>query len=177
MFANVKFRDAFCFQAPGIAPQILATGSIAGSSMPVVASLATSAGPAGNYNNFKKWVFIVQTGSAAATSLFNAWVAGGSTSGTGASIMLPSTSTSTFSGSGTYGISTQFGSYATMVMEVRGEYLTGCGSVINWIRPVLSVTNASAVAACLSLAFLGGGEQASLYDVNTGWCLQETDAF
>ena len=177
MFANVKFRDVFSFPAIGIVPQILATGSIAGSAIQVACGLATSAGPAGNQANFKKWAFIMQTGSAAATTLFNAWIAAGSGSATSASVMLPASSTSTFSGSGTYGVSTQFGSTAVVVMEIRGEYINGLGSNFTWIRPVMSVTNASGVAALLSLAFDGGCEQASLYDFNTGFCLQETDAF
>jgi hypothetical protein len=185
MFAALTFRNVFSFPALGIPPQLYATGSAAGTAIQVTAGQATSAGPAGNYANFKKWVFILQTGSGATTTLWNAWIAGGSGSAGSASIMLPASSTSTFSGSGTYGVTTQFGSAGVLVMEIRGEYINGLNSNFSWIKPVMSITGASAYAALLSLAFLGGSEQASLYDFNsttsagvtTGFCMQETDAF
>lgn len=111
--------------------------------------------------------------------------------------MLPASSTSTFSGSGSYGsvfvvnssnsaqsysfLGSAYGSAATIVMEIRGEYINGLGSNFSWIKPVMSITTASAYAALLSLAFEGGADQASLYDFNSyngqGFCLQETDAF
>src|SRR5271154_6099194 len=139
MFAAYTFRNAFAFPALGIPPSIYATGSAAGTAIQVACATATSAGPAGNYGDFKKWVFILQTGSGGATSLFNAWIAGGSGSSTSASVMVPATSTSTFSGSGTYGISTQFGSAGVIVMEIRGEYINGLNSNFSWIRPVMSI--------------------------------------
>jgi hypothetical protein len=175
--ATRKFRDEFAFPQLGIPPQLYATGSTAGNAIQVAAGQATSAGPAGNYGNFKKWAFILQTGSGAATTLWNAWIAAGSGSAGSASVMLPASSTSTFSGSGTYGIATQFGSAAAIVMEVRGEYIQGLNSGFSWIKPVMSITTASAYAALLSLAYASGSEQASLYDVNSGFVLQETDAF
>ena len=177
MFAAVKFRDVFAFPALGIPPSVYATGSVAGSGIQVACVPATSAGPAGNYGNFKKWAFIGQTGSGAATTLYKFWIAAGSGSATSISVMLPATSTSQISGSATYGAATQFGSAGVVVMEIRGEYINGLGSNFTWIAPVMSVTTASGTAALLSLAFDGASEQASLYDVNSGFCLQETDAF
>ncbi len=109
MFANLKFRDIFAFPAGGIPPLIYATGSAKGTAFPVTASQATSVGPAGNYADFRKWVAVLNTGSGATTTLWNAWWGGASASG-GTFSILPATSTSTFSGSATYGITTQFGS-------------------------------------------------------------------
>lgn len=197
MWANVKFRDQFSFPAAGIPPQMYATGSAAGAAIQVAAGTATSAGPVGNYGNFKKWVFILQTGSGATTTLWNAWIAAGSGSATSASVILPASSTSTFSGSASYGsifvvqpnnsaqsysyLGSSFGSQAVMVMEIRGEYINGLGSNFTWIKPVMSVSGASAYGALLSLAFSGGSSPASNYDFGSyngvGFCLQETDAF
>jgi len=197
MFANVKFRDVFSFPAKGIPPQLLNTGSTQGSAIQVTAGLAASNGPQGNYANFKKWAFIVQTGSGGNTTLWNAWINGGSGGATSCSVLLPASSTSTFSGSTSYGsifvansanttgsysyLGSSFASAAVIVMEIRGEYINGLGSNFSYICPVVSITNASAYGACLSLAFDGGCEQASLYDFGSfsgvGFCLQETDSF
>lgn len=183
MFANVKFRDVFSFPALGIPPQLYATGSTAGTAIQVACGQATSAGPTGNYANFKKWVFILQMGSGANTTLWNAWINGGSGSAGSASVMLPASSTSTFSGSASYGSGSlsNYASAGVLVMEIRGEYINGLGSNFTWIRPVMSITGASAYAALLSLAFDGGIYPASLYDFNSsvgvGFCPQETDAF
>ncbi len=181
MFANLKFRDVFSFAALGIPPQLYATGSTAGAAIQVTCGQATSAGPAGNYANFKKWAFVLSMGSGGATTLWNAWINGGSGSAGSASVMLPASSTSTFSGSATYGTSVQYASAGVLVMEIRGEYIAGLGSNFSWIRPVASITNASAYMSLLSLAYESGCEQASLYDFNSvngvGFCPQETDAF
>jgi hypothetical protein len=181
MLSNVKFRDMFSFPALGVPPQLYATGSTAGTAIQVTCGQATSAGPAGNYANFKKWTFILSMGSGATTTLWNAWIAAGSGSAGSASVILPASSTSTFSGSATYGVATQFASAGVLVMEVRGEYINGIGSNFSWIRPVMSITTASAYASLLSLAWDSGCEQASLYDFNSvtgvGFCPQETDAY
>ncbi len=174
MFATKKFRDVFSFPALGIPPQLYATGSASGTQF-AVAALGSATG---NVGGFKKWVFIGMTGSGATTTTWNFWVSGGSAS-TGNSA-LPSTSTSIFSGSNSFAAtgvgSLVFGSQANVVMEVRAEYLAGLGSTINWIRPIMSITGASAYGALLSLAFLAGAEPASNYDV-VGAVFQETDAF
>ncbi len=180
MFANLKFRDEFSFPALGLLPQNRATGSYAGAAIPVAAALATSAGPAGNYANFKKWVAIVLTGSGAAGSLYNAWWGGASASG-GTFSMLPASSTATFSGSTLYvaGASNSVGTYgsaAAIVMEIRGEYINGLNSGITWLAPIVSITGASAYAAAIVFAFDSGSEQASLYD-QSGFVLAETDSF
>lgn len=197
MFANVKFRDVFSFPALGIPPQIYATGSVQGGAIQVTAGAAASNGPQGNYGNFKKWAFIAQTGSGGNTAAFNWWINGGSASGTSCSVMLPLSSTSTFTGSNSYGsifvvasansaqsysyLGSNFGSKAVAVMEIRGEYINGLGSNFSWIAPVMSITGASAYASLLSLAFDGGIEPASLCDFGSyngvGFCLQETDSF
>ncbi len=180
MFASLKFRDEFSFAALGILPQNRATGSFAGAAIPVAAAIATSAGPAGNYANFKKWIAIVLTGSGGATSQYNAWWGGASASG-GTFSMLPASSTSTFSGSTVYsaGASASAGTYgsaAALVMEIRGEYINGLNSGITWIAPIISISGVSAYAAAVTFAFDSGSQQASLYD-QTGFVLQETDAF
>lgn len=175
MFATLKFRDAFSFPALGIPPQLYATGSTAGNAVQVAAANATSAGPAGNYADFKKWVFIAQTGSGGATTLWNAWIGGASASG-GTFSALPASSTSTFSGSATYGVSTQYGSAAAIVMEIRGEYIQNLGSGVTWLKPIVSISGASGYMSCLSLAFDSGSDPASLYDLS-GYVLQETDSF
>ncbi len=176
MFANLKFRDHFAFPALGVPPQLYTTGSVKGTAFPVTCSQATSLGPVGNYADFKKWVAVLNTGSGAVTTLWNAWWGGASASG-GTYSALPATSTSTFSGSATYGITTQFGSAAAIVMEIRGEYLQGLNSGITWIAPIMSITTASAYAQMSVYAFDSGSDQASYYDVNSGFVLQETDAF
>jgi len=174
MFATKKFRDVFSFPALGIPPQLYATGSTGGAQFAVAALGSLT----GNVGEFKKWVFIGMTGSGAVTTLWNFWVSGGSAS-TGNS-MLPATSTSIFSGSNSFSAagagSLVFGSQCNVVMEVRAEYLQGLGSTIQWIRPIMSITTASAYGALLSLAFLGGSEPASLYDT-VGAVFAETDAF
>ncbi len=181
MFAALKFRDEFSFPALGLLPQNRATGSFAGAAIPVAAAQATSAGPAGNYANFKKWIAIVLTGSGAAGSLYNAWWGGASASG-GTFSPLPASSTSTFSGSTNYiaGASASgggtYGSAAALVMEIRGEYIQGLNSGITWIAPIVSISGASAYAAITVFAFDSGTNQASLFDA-TGFVLQETDAF
>ena len=171
MFANQKFRDVFAFPTLGIPPQLYATGSTGGGVIPVTAT--GNAGPA------NKWVFIGQTGSGAATTLWNFWV-GGASASNGTFSALPATSTSTFSGSNSYSAagagSLVFGSKANVVMEVRAEYLQGLGSGITWIRPIMSITTASAYAALLSLAFAVESQPASLYDT-VGAVFAETDAF
>jgi|SRR5580698_542094 hypothetical protein len=176
MFATKKFRDVFSFQGPGIPPQLYATGSVAGTAIQVAAAGSLT----GNLAGFKKWVFIGQTGSGGATTLWNAWIAAGSGSAGSASIILPATSTSTFSGSNSFAVgsagSVVFGSQANIVMEIRGEYIAGLGSNFSWIRPVMSITGASAYAALLSLGFVSGSEPASNYDI-VGAVFAETDAF
>ncbi len=176
MFANLKFRDIFAFPANGVPPLIYATGSAKGTAFPVTASQATSLGPVGNYADFRKWVAVLNTGSGATTTLWNAWW-GGASASNGTFSILPATSTSTFSGSATYGITTQFGSAAAIVMEVRAEYLQGLNSGITWLAPIMSITTASAYASLQVYAFDAGSNQASNYDVNVGYVLQETDAF
>ncbi len=180
MFAALKFRDEFSFPALGILPQNRATGSFAGAAIPVAAAQVTSAGPVGNYANFKKWVAIVLTGSGGATSQFNAWWGGASASG-GTFSALPASSTSTFSGSTQYiaGASASAGTYGSanaFVMEIRGEYINGLNSGITWIAPIISISGVSAYAAAVVFAFDSGSNQASLYD-QLGFVLQETDAF
>ncbi len=181
MFASLKFRDEFSFPALGLLPQNRATGSFAGAAIPVAAALATSAGPAGNYANFKKWIAIVLTGSGAAGSMINAWWGGASASG-GTFSMLPASSTGTYSGSTPYiaGASASapgtYGSAAAIVMEIRGEYINGLNQGITWIAPIVSVGGASAYAAAVVFAFDSGSDQASLYD-QTGFVLAETDSF
>jgi len=183
MFGAFKFTDVFAFPAIGVPPQLYNTGSTGGTAIQVTCGQATSAGPAGNYLNFKKWVFIVQTGSGGNGTLWNTWIAGGSGSAGSASVMLPATSTSTFSGSTQYvaGVSAsangQYGSANIIVMEIRGEYIQGLGSGFSWIKPVVSITGASAYVSLLSMAFESGVEQASLGNANGGIPLQETDAF
>lgn len=174
MFATKKFRDVFSFPALGIPPQLYNVGSTSGPQFAVTALGSAT----GNVGGFKKWVFIGMTGSGATTTTWNFWVSGGSVS-TGNS-MLPATSTSVFSGSNSFAAagvgSLVFGSQCNVVMEVRGEYLQGLGSTINWIRPIMSITTASAYGALLSLAFLSGSEPASNFDV-VGAVFAETDAF
>ncbi len=179
-FANLKFRDEFAFPALGLLPQNRATGSFAGAAIPVTANQVTSAGPSGNYGDFRKWVAIVLTGSGGATSLYNAWWGGASASG-GTFSALPASSTSTFSGSTQYsaGASASAGTYgsaAALVMEIRGEYINGLNSGITWIAPIVSISGVSAYAAAVVFAFEGGINQASLCD-QLGFVLQETDAF
>jgi hypothetical protein len=197
MFANLKFRDEFALPAVGLSPQLYATGSHGGAVIPVAAfntQPASLFGPSGNFAGFKKWVALVQTGSGGATTLWNAWWGGGSTSN-GTMSALPATSTSTFSGSGTYSpaaslmavpgqqsaafsASLQYGSSAFLVMEIRAEYINNLGSSITWIQPIVSITGASAYASILTFAFDAGSVQASLYDGNfQALVLQETDAF
>ncbi len=176
MFANLKFRDVFAFPGTFLPPQNRATGSFAGGIIPVAAAQATSVGPQGNYANFKKWGALVLTGSGGATTLWNAWWGGASASG-GTYSMLPASSTSTFSGSATYGVTTQFGSAAAFWLEIRGEYINGLNSGITYIAPIVSISGVSAYAAIATFAFVSGVEQASLYDVTSGFILQETDAF
>lgn len=179
-FANIKFRDVFAFPALSLPPQNRATGSYAGGAIPVAGALATSAGPAGNYGNFKKWGALVLCGSGATTTLFNAWWGGASASG-GTFSLLPASSTSTFSGSTQYvnGVSASngtFGSAAAMFMEIRGEYINGLNSGITWIAPIVSISGASAYVAIADFAFVAGTNQASFFDA-LGFILQETDAF
>ncbi len=94
--------------------------------------------------------------------------------------MLPASSTSTFSGSNSFALagpgSLVYGSNANVVMEIRAEYLAGLGSNYSWIKPVMSITGASAFAALLSLGFVSGSEPASNYD-SVGSVFAETDAF
>ncbi len=174
MFASKKFRDVFSFPALGIPPLIYATGSASGQAIAVTALGSNT----GNVGGFKKWVFIGMTGSGATTTLWNFWVSGGSAS-TGNS-MLPATSTAVFSGSNSFSAtgvgSTAFGSACNVVIEVRQEYLAGLNSTINYIRPIMSLTTASAYGAVLSLAFLSGSEPASNFD-KTGAVFYEVDAF
>jgi hypothetical protein len=197
MFANLKFRDVFSFPAKGIPPQLYAAGSTQGGAIQVTCGPPTASGPTGNVANFKKWAFILQTGSGAAATTWNAWINGGSGSGGSCSVMLPASSTSTISGSGTYGsafvvnstnsaqsysyLGSNYGSAGVIVMEIRGEYINGLGSNFSWIAPVMSITTGSAYAALLPLAYESGCGPASLYDFNsfngTGFCLAETDSF
>ncbi len=174
--ATKKFRDVFGFPPLGIPPQLYNTGSAAGTAIQVAAVGSAS----GNVAPFRKWVFIGQTGSGATTTLWNAWIAAGSGSAGSASVMLPATSTSTFSGSNSFAAagvgSLVFGSQCNIVMEIRGEYIAGLGSNFTWIKPVMSITGASAFMALLSLGFVSGSEPASNYDV-VGAVFQETDAF
>ncbi len=181
MFANLKFRDVFAFPGTFLPPQNRATGSFIGGIIPVTASMATSVGPAGNYADFKKWGALVMMGSGGATTLWNAWWGGASASG-GTYSMLPASSTSTFSGSTLYsaGQSASAGNYASagaMWLEIRGEYINGLNSGITYIAPIVSISGVSAYAAIATFAFESGSEQASFYDVNAGFILQETDAF
>lgn len=182
MFATLKFRNEFCFVQPGLQPQILNTGSTGGTAIPVACLNTTSAGASGNYLDLKKWVAIVQTGSGSTNTLWNAWWGGASASG-GTFSMLPASSTSTFSASQTYGNSAQYASAATLVMEIRGEYISGLGSNVTWIKPIVSLSNASAYGACLSLGFDSGISPASFGDYNPAvngssqFVLQETDSF
>ncbi len=174
--ATKKFRDVFGFPTLGIPPQVYATGSVAGPAIQVAAVGSAS----GNIAPFRKWVFVGQTGSGATTTLWNAWIAAGSGSGASASVILPATSTSTFSGSNSFAAtaagSVVFGSQCYIVMEIRGEYIAGLGSNFSWIKPVMSISGASACAALLALGTVSGSEPASNYDV-TGAVFQETDAF
>lgn len=176
MFGTKTFRNVFGFVPLGIAPGLYATGSVAGTAIQVAAVGSNS----GNVAPFRKWVFVGQTGSGGATTLWNAWIAAGSGSAGSASVMLPATSTSTFSGSNSFAAagvgSLVFGSQMNLVMEIRAEYIAGLGSNFTWIKPVMSITGASAYAALLSLGFLSGTEPASNYDV-VGAVFQETDAF
>ena len=176
MFATKRFHDVFGFPALGIPPQLYATGSVAGTAIQIAAAGSLT----GNVAGFKKWVFIGQTGSGGATTTWNAWIAAGSGSAGSASIILPATSTSTFSGSNSFGASSAasvvFGSQTNIIMEIRGEYIGGIGSNFSWIRPVMCITVASAYAALLSLGFLSGSEPASNFDA-VGAVFQETDAF
>lgn len=174
MFASKKFRDVFAFPALGVPPQLYATGSASGGQF-AVAALGSNTG---NVAGFKKWVFVGMTGSGATTTLWNFWVSGGSAS-TG-NAMLPATSTAVFSGSNSFAAtgvgSLAFGSQCNVVIEVRQEYLAGLNSTINWIRPIMSVSGASAYGAVLSLAFLSGSEPASNFD-KIGAVFYELDAF
>ncbi len=175
MFATKKFRDVFGFLSR-IPPGLYATGSAAGTAIQVQAVGSAS----GNVPPFRKWVFIGQTGSGATTTLWNAWINAGSGSGTSCSVILPASSTSTFSGSNSLSAtgpgSLVFGSATNIVMEIRGEYIAGLGSNFSWIRPVMSITGASAFMALVGLGFVSGSEPASNYDV-LGSVFQETDAF
>lgn len=168
MFANQKFRDCFAFPTLGIPPQLYNTGSTGGG---VIAVAGTAP--------FGKWVFIGQTGCGAATTLWNFWI-GGASASNGTFSALPATSTSTFSGSNSYSAagagSLVFGSKTNVVMEIRAEYLQGLGSGVTWIRPIMSITTASAYAAMLSLAFSAESQPAYLYDT-VGAVFAETDAF
>jgi hypothetical protein len=122
-------------------------------------------------------------GSGAATTLWNAWIAGGSGSAGSASVILPASSTSTFSGSASYGSgsNSNYASAGMIVMEIRGEYINGLGSNFSWIRPVASITTASGYMSLVSMAFDSGCEAAALYDFNSsvgvGFVVQETDSF
>lgn len=184
MFGALKFRDVFSIPVTPVTG-VVAAGSKGGGVIPVTASISPSAATFGNIANFKKWVAIIPFGSGGATTLYNAWWAGASASG-GTFSMLPASSTSTFSASATYASSinpqysgassvSNFGSNGVLVMEIRGEYINNLNSGINWIQPILSVTNASGTAAIVSLAFESGSEQASYYD--GAFVLQETDSF
>ena len=174
--ASKKFHDVFSFPVLGIPPQLYATGSVAGAAVQIAAGGSLT----GNVGGAKKWVFIGQTGSGGATTQWNAWLAGGSGSGTSASVMLPATSTSTFSGSNSFAAgsagSVVFGSQCNIIMEIRNEYIAGLGSNFTWIKPVMSITGASAYAALLTLGTVYGSEPASNYDA-VGAVFQETDAF
>ena len=176
MFATKKFRDVFGFLPRGIAPGLYATGSTAGTAIQVAAVGSAS----GNIAPFRKWVFIGQTGSGATTTTWNAWIAAGSGSAGSASVMLPASSTSTFSGSNSLSAtgpgSLVFGSATNIVMEIRGEYIAGLGSNFTWIKPVMSITGASAFMALLSLGFVSGSEPSSNYDA-LGAVFAETDSF
>ncbi len=171
-FASMKFRDAFGFPVPGIPPLIYNTGSVGGTAVPV-----TAAGG----NVFKKWVFIGQTGSGAVTTLWNFWIGGASASG-GTFSVLPASSTLVFSGSNSAAAtgvgSTTFGSQALVVMEIRQEYIQGLNSGITWIKPIMSITTASAYGAVLGMGFLSEYEPASNYDWHSStFVFAETDSF
>lgn len=186
MFANLKFRDVFSnpvIASSGLGPSLASTGSHGYGAIPVAAAQATSAGPAGNYANFKKWVALVQIGSVPTTTLLNAWWGGASASG-GTYSMLPASSTLTYSLSASYSQSLGFGggsisNYPSLggwaAMEIRGEYINGLNSGITWIQPIVSLTNSTANIACLSLAFEAGSQQASFYDATP--IITETDSF
>lgn len=170
-FASMKFRDAFGFPVPGIPPQLYATGSTGGTAVPVTASA----------NPFRKWVFVCQTGSGGATTLWNFWI-GGASASNGTFSALPSSSTLTYSGSNSASAtglgSLTFGSKALFVMEIRAEYIQGLNSGITWIKPIMSISGASAYGAVLGMGFLSEYEPASNYDWQSStFVLQETDAF
>ena len=165
MFASLKFRDAFAFPVGhGLAPQLLNTGSIGGTIVPVTASA----------NIHRRWAFLILTGSGATTTVWDAWI-GGASASAGTYSALPATSMATLSGSASLGVG-QYGSNKAILLETRGEYLQGLNSGITWIRPIISVTTASAYAACVALGYLGGYRPAKDYDVNTLYCV-EVDAF
>jgi hypothetical protein len=169
--ASMKFRDAFGFPVPGIPPQLYNTGSTGGTAVPVTASAT----------QFRRWVFIGQTGSGATTTLWNFWIGGASASG-GTFSALPATSTSTFSGSNSASAtgtgSTTFGSQCLVVMDIRAEYIAGLNSGITWIKPIMSITTASAYAGVLGMGYLSEYEPASNYDWHSStFVMQETDAF
>ena len=196
MFASLKFRDVFAIAGTGIPPQLYATGSVGGGIIPVTGVNTTSVGPQGNYFDFKRWVAIFQTGSGnSITTAYNAWIGAASVSN-GTYSMLPATSTSTFVAQSSYNVlggqtTSQFGSLAAMVIEVRAEYLSGGGAPataggttptgvppgITYIRPIISVSNSSGYASCLMLQFVSGIEPASLGDNPQNFVLQECDAF
>lgn len=177
MFGALKFRDEFCFVQPGILPQLYAAGSVGGTPIPVACLNTTSAGPVGNYADFRRWVAIVNLGSGSANALYQAWW-GGASASNGTFSMLPSASTSQFSNSGTYGFSAQSASNGILVLDIRGEFITGLNSGVAWLKPIVSITNGSANVACMVLAYEGGTSPASLYDYSQGNAvLQEVDSF
>lgn len=166
MFGTLKFRDAFGFFV-GIPPQLYATGSTGGTAIPLSGA---------NSNAFRRFTFIGLTGSGSANTTWNFWV-GGASASNGTFSMIPSTSTAIFSGSGSYGVSTQFGSNAAALIELRLDAIAGLNSGITWIKPIMSITGNSGYGGVVALGGNSQYQPASIYDVNSGYVVSEADCF
>lgn len=164
--ATTKFRDTNGFPGAGIMPQILATGSIGTAPIPLTS-------PA---NMFRRMAFLGYTGSGGATTLYNAWV-GGASASNGTFSVLPSTAISVFSGSASYGISTQFGSGALFMIDVRLDAIRALNSGVSWIKGIMSVTTASGTGMMIPIGYNPIYQPASFYDANGGFVNQEADMF
>jgi hypothetical protein len=167
-FATDKFRDTMIFCATGIPPVLYNVGSTGGSAIPI----------SGQSCPAKKFCFIGQTGSGATTTIWTFWV-GGASASNGTFSMLPSTSVS-FSASQNFSTSASgsvYGSAGCVVIELREEAIANLNSGVTWIKPIMSITTASAYGAMLALGYVSDYEPASLFDQPLGIVIGEQDMF
>lgn len=167
-FATDKFRDHMIFCATGIPPQVYNTGSTGGTAINI----------AGQGTPAKKFAFIAMTGSGATTTNWTFWV-GGASASNGTFSMIPSTSL-TFSASQNFSTSASgsvYGSAGYAIIELREEAIANLNSGITWIKPIMSITTASANGAMLALGYISDYLPASYYDTPVGCVIGEADAF